>query len=221
VALPFHRIVVAYSHSLLITGLIATAKDTKPLRQCSSLPPTVARPSSNSWPLPTSSINWSHRKLRKVVKYHDTQYCPQPITSELEFCIFPKPVRIHREEQLTAASSIQVSANLLLPHLSSLMRLWCSPTHPIELDRRQSPGTHCSLDRPHGHRGQGVLVRHWWNCLREIVRGRSNSVFATRGRQSWLPPVDPGARRSTSLRGSLPWTSNGERIEAWGCFCRC
>jgi hypothetical protein len=108
---------------------------------------------------------------------------------------YPQIDRRTPQEHLAVASTIQVSSSPLLSRLSDLTYPWCSSTHPIELDRHQSPGTRSTVRMVYGHCGQSKPSSLWWNCVGGNAWAGSDSVSATREHQSWLPPASL-ARRS-------------------------
>jgi hypothetical protein len=100
---------------------------------------------SNSLRSRPIAINRSLPELRRIITHPATKNYPQLITSECEFYNSPKSAQPHREEHLTVASTIPVSSYRLLPRLSMLMRLWCSPINLIELGTRWSLGTQAKV----------------------------------------------------------------------------
>ena len=95
---------------------------------------------------------------------YPSPYCThlhlKSLTSKHKFQILPNPVLEHRELNLVVASTIQVRSYHLLPRLSTLIGLQCSPTHVIALGALWSPGRRLSRRDVHGHRGQSTPLDH-------------------------------------------------------------
>jgi hypothetical protein len=159
----FHRDAVTRYGCPIVAGELTTMVDTNSPHPRSSSSPAASMARPNWSPPLAPSINWARGQLHHIITHHPYQYCSQSITNELEFQTFPKSSFRHRKTHPAVVRPIQVSSSPLLPCLSILMRLWCSPTHPIELDRHQSLGTRGSLVHPRGYRGQTKLAHHFWN----------------------------------------------------------
>jgi hypothetical protein len=92
-----------------------------------------------------------------------THLHPKSLTIKHEVRILPNPVLKRRELNPAAVSPTQVSSSPLLPCLSILMRLRCSPTHTIELGALWLLGTRLSCRAAHGHHGQSKILDQLYN----------------------------------------------------------
>jgi hypothetical protein len=77
--------------------------------------------------------------------------------------IFPQIKFLSPRNQLTAASPNPVSSSFLFPRLSTLIALWCLPSHQFKLRDHQSPGTRSNAHNLRCSRGQNRIGHHSCN----------------------------------------------------------
>jgi hypothetical protein len=158
-----HRIAMIRFSFRSITWVVATTVDTSSLapvtfplsgRHSAILNSSATVPGSykSSPPLAPQPHYTSHRPVS-----------PPSLQPWAPISSFPNSVLKHRRVELTAASPFPVSSSPSLPRLSTLIALWCLPSHQFELRDHQSPGTRSNVHNLRCSHGQNRIGHHLCN----------------------------------------------------------
>jgi hypothetical protein len=161
---------IAQRHiSLSISSLPVSSPRRKTRIHCASnflFSPAAARRHPIHRPPLMGSINWACPRLHHVIKQLAHSPAPQILHQRAPISHSPKSLPNSARFDLAVASPIQVWSHPLCSCFSTLTYSWYSPTRPIELEPRWSPGTRLVVRLNRCHSGQSKLGSRSWNWMR-------------------------------------------------------